>query len=397
MKVIKKIICPVLSIISALFLFGCGNSDLENSIPVSGETETVSTVSPESPILTPSPSPVVPAYQTFSDAYVSFVYDSDLFTCTSSENGNSATIDITCPTLPATPKDAHNTIISLATIPNPDPEGASEYEAQLGLSVLTKTLCQSIFPLKDNESIVDERTTYSDCVAEYYMELSDGSKCYAKALNFNDYITTLIMRLCTYSADYNDSFMEIYSSAKSIYGNYDFASAAESTPAPATPTPAASAPAAPTTAPETSSTITAGQRNALKKAKEYLNFSAFSHDGLIGQLEYEGFTSEEATYGADNCGADWNEQALKKAKSYFEFSSFSYSGIIEQLEYEKFSSEQATYAADNCGVDWNEQAVKKAKSYLEFSSFSKDSLIQQLEYEGFTHDQAVHGAQENGY
>ena len=27
-----------------------------------------------------------------------------------------------------------------------------------------------------------------------------------------------------------------------------------------------------------------------------------------------GFTSSQAKYGADYCGADWNQQALKKAK-----------------------------------------------------------------------------------
>lgn len=89
--------------------------------------------------------------------------------------------------------------------------------------------------------------------------------------------------------------------------------------------------------------------------------------------------------------------ALKKAKSYLELMSFSYNGLIEQLEYEKFTHEEAVYGADNCGADWNEQAKIKAKSYLDLMSFSKDSLIEQLEYEGFTHEQAVYGVTQNGY
>lgn len=89
--------------------------------------------------------------------------------------------------------------------------------------------------------------------------------------------------------------------------------------------------------------------------------------------------------------------ALKKAKSYLELMPFSYSGLIEQLEYEKFTHEEAVYGADNCGADWNEQARIKAKSYLDLMSFSKDSLIEQLEYEGFTHEQAVYGVTQNGY
>ena len=75
---------------------------------------------------------------------------------------------------------------------------------------------------------------------------------------------------------------------------------------------------------------------------------------------------------------------------------FSYSGLIEQLEYEGFTTEQATYAADSCAADWNEQAAKSAQSYLDFSDFSREGLIEQLEYEGFTHEQAVFGADSVG-
>lgn len=145
------------------------------------------------------------------------------------------------------------------------------------------------------------------------------------------------------------------------------------------------------------SEITTGQKNALSKAHDYLNYSAFSYSGLIEQLEYEGFTPEEATYAADNCGADWNNQASKKALDYLIYSAFSYSGLIEQLEYEGFSTVEATYAADNCGADWNEQAAKKAQDYLDYSSFSRSGLIDQLKYEGFTNEQAEHGASAAGY
>ena len=159
-------------------------------------------------------------------------------------------------------------------------------------------------------------------------------------------------------------------------------------------------PTATTEPPETTEppkTATAGERNALSQAHSYLNFSAFSYSGLIDQLEYEGYTEAEATYAADNCGADWFEQALKEAKSYLSFSAFSHSGLIDQLKYEGYTKEQAVYAADNCGADWMAQAVKCAESYLSFSSFSRSKLIDQLEYEGFTHEQAVYGAEKNGY
>lgn len=92
-----------------------------------------------------------------------------------------------------------------------------------------------------------------------------------------------------------------------------------------------------------------GQRNALKKAQDYLNYSSFSKKGLIGQLEYEGFSNAEALYAVDNCGADWNQQAASKAESYISYTSFSRSGLIEQLEYEGFTYEQAVYGVNAVG------------------------------------------------
>ncbi|MGN8939027.1 Ltp family lipoprotein [Bittarella sp. HCP28S3_D9] len=140
-----------------------------------------------------------------------------------------------------------------------------------------------------------------------------------------------------------------------------------------------------------SSGATAGQKNALSTAKSYLSISDFSHKGLVEQLEYEGFSHEEAVYGADHCGANWNAQALKGAKSYLEVAAFSQKGLAQQLQYDGYTGEQAAYGAANCGANWNEQAAKSAKSYLEISPHSRQGLIDQLKYEGFTEEQAVYG------
>lgn len=94
---------------------------------------------------------------------------------------------------------------------------------------------------------------------------------------------------------------------------------------------------------------TTGEINALEKALSYLNYTSFSRSGLIDQLEYEGFSTEEATYGVDNCGADWNEQAAKKAQSYLDYSSFSRQGLIDQLVFEGFTQEQAEYGVSSVG------------------------------------------------
>ena len=99
----------------------------------------------------------------------------------------------------------------------------------------------------------------------------------------------------------------------------------------------------------TQTTETIGMKNAVKKAKSYLNFTAFSYTGLIKQLEYEGFTHDEAVYGADNSGADWKEQAFKKGMSYLDFMAFSRDGLIDQLEYEGFTEEEIEYAITKIG------------------------------------------------
>ena len=139
-------------------------------------------------------------------------------------------------------------------------------------------------------------------------------------------------------------------------------------------------------------------------AKTELDKLNSDFDDLPSENEAESVDKEEVKQAENqeeiemtNTPTTGQRNALKSAKDYLSFSAFSYEGLIKQLEYEQYSHEDAVYAADNCGADWNEQAAKSAKSYLDFSSFSKDRLIEQLEYEGFTHEQAVYGAEQNGY
>ena len=95
--------------------------------------------------------------------------------------------------------------------------------------------------------------------------------------------------------------------------------------------------------------MSVGQRNALRSAESYLAFTAFSHQGLVDQLEFEGYTTEEATFAADNCGADWNEQAALCAQNYLDVMSFSRQGLLDQLLFEGFTQEQAEYGVAAAG------------------------------------------------
>ncbi|MGO4471640.1 Ltp family lipoprotein [Arthrobacter sp. M-10] len=95
---------------------------------------------------------------------------------------------------------------------------------------------------------------------------------------------------------------------------------------------------------------TVSQQNALRKAAQYLNYSAFSRTGLIKQLEYEKYSTEDATWAVDRVAVDWNVQAAQKAKDYLKHSSFSRSGLVDQLLYEGYTPEQAEYGVSQTGL-----------------------------------------------
>ena len=121
----------------------------------------------------------------------------------------------------------------------------------------------------------------------------------------------------------------------------------------ATQTPTASATPTPTVAPAPAEPAqpveTISQRNAKAKASDYLRFMSFSRSGLISQLEFEGFTTDDATYGVDAIGPNWDEQAAKKAADYLDTMSFSRQGLLDQLIFEGFTPEQAEYGVSYVG------------------------------------------------
>lgn len=92
------------------------------------------------------------------------------------------------------------------------------------------------------------------------------------------------------------------------------------------------------------------QKNAVRSGESYLTYMAFSRSGLISQLEFEGYSTADATYAVDKINPDWNKQAAKSAKEYLEFSGFSRSGLIDQLKFEGYTNEQAVYGVTEAGL-----------------------------------------------
>ncbi len=102
--------------------------------------------------------------------------------------------------------------------------------------------------------------------------------------------------------------------------------------------------------------LTPSQRNAVRAAESYLEFQAFSRQGLIDQLSSEygsQFPLADATFAVDSLNVNWNEQAAKSAASYLEFQAFSCQGLIDQLSSEygsQFTVAQAQYGAAQAGI-----------------------------------------------
>src|SRR5690606_40301479 len=79
--------------------------------------------------------------------------------------------------------------------------------------------------------------------------------------------------------------------------------------------------------------LTSAQRNAVRKAESYLEYSAFSESGLVTQLEFEGFDTADAQLAVTHQSPGRMEQAAKTAERYMEYSAFSESGLVGQLEF----------------------------------------------------------------
>ncbi len=104
--------------------------------------------------------------------------------------------------------------------------------------------------------------------------------------------------------------------------------------------------------------MTVEQENAVQAARDYLDFMAFSKEGLIDQLSSEagdGYPEDVARFAVEHIESevDWNEQAVKSAESYLELMPFSRAELIDQLSSDAgdgFTREQAEYAADQVGL-----------------------------------------------
>jgi hypothetical protein len=116
-------------------------------------------------------------------------------------------------------------------------------------------------------------------------------------------------------------------------------------------TPAVQVPVQATTTTVPTPAVDPQVQEATQAAQQYLDFTAFSRDGLIDQLDSsagDGYPKSVATAAVDSLNIDYNAQAVKAAQQYLSFTSFSCSGLIDQLSSsagDKYTSAQASYGA----------------------------------------------------
>ena len=144
---------------------------------------------------------------------------------------------------------------------------------------------------------------------------------------------------------------------------------------------------------------------AAKRAKALSEKGEYSYDNLVEKLESEGFTHEQAVYGASSVSQSSGEQsggsdtssAVEAAKKYLDSGSYSYTALVDKLQQDGYSTADAEYAANNCGADWNKKAAEEAKALISSGTYTKEELIDKLMLKGYTFEQAASGAEANGY
>ena len=102
--------------------------------------------------------------------------------------------------------------------------------------------------------------------------------------------------------------------------------------------------------PQPEPSMTKSQENAVKQGESYLDLMGFSRKGLIEQLEFEGYSTKDATFAVVYLSPDWKAEAAEKAESYLDTQAFSRSGLIDQLKFEGFTQAQAEYGVKQAGL-----------------------------------------------
>ncbi len=102
--------------------------------------------------------------------------------------------------------------------------------------------------------------------------------------------------------------------------------------------------------------LTAEQEDAIQIGRTLVNQQLekkayTSPYGLRTLLKGEGFTDEEAIFVVEHIDIDWSEHAVGFVEIYLSTGEFSRDDLIGLLEYENFSTEDANLAVDSLNIN----------------------------------------------
>lgn len=120
----------------------------------------------------------------------------------------------------------------------------------------------------------------------------------------------------------------------------------------------------------------------------------YSRAEIIEKSKYCGHSEEDTARETDSRNINWTERAAARATSALEWSEYSYSGMKKYLENVGFSPEEALFGADNCGADWNEQAAERLEYYIGyFDEMTREEMLYALADDGFTDEEIAYAAE----
>lgn len=145
---------------------------------------------------------------------------------------------------------------------------------------------------------------------------------------------------------------------------------------------------------DTDTSISSSYSSDYDTDEDYDTSSSYSSDDDT-DYSSDDDTSTSSSFTDDYSALDYESQnCYDQAMSYLDFMAFSRNGLIQQLQYEGYTDNAISNALDlleKYYVSWDTEAVKKAQEYMETFSFSQQRLYEQLIHDGFTEEQANYG------
>lgn len=152
---------------------------------------------------------------TYSGSIFSFTYDDEIYMYSDTTSDSfEQSISISAIDMPDD-GGGHNTVLGCLALANTEYDTLGNLSAEDLLQAekaFASTTCQGLFEIDPGVTITQDSYNNTDTFCEYIMSLSDGTECYTRVYEYDRTIYYAVCRLCSYTADLNDGFYQIYDS-----------------------------------------------------------------------------------------------------------------------------------------------------------------------------------------